>query len=183
MVRKEKKNLLWKRFNFVFQSNNTLTEICWTNMTRQSAECISVLLQMGNTAVSNSIELFHQTFPSPVLFSQDNLWKGVYKAKEVCSLLLKSSCVTEGHPNWDPHWGPTCLPGPALLSSRHTPACAGQGDMERGKGAELCTDLSQQHVSDGSQVSEAFQRVIKKKASYKHRYRQTELEIVRLGVS
>lgn len=122
------KNLLWKKSSLASKSTNTfnwnlLNMICWVlNAVQFSYKWKVWLCQMG---------LFHQTFVSPALFWQGYLWKGEYKTKKLCSLLLKSICVTEWCPEWDLHWRPICLPSPDPGSSRHTPD---QSDGEKQAG-------------------------------------------------
>lgn len=167
-----KKNLLWKRSNLFFQSSNTLIEICWTNMTRQSAECISVLLQMGNMAVSNSVSqlnCFTKPFLHRPFFRRTICGKDCTRPRRFAAYFWRAAVLQSDSPNG------ICTGNPfaflVLLwraAGTHLPVLA-RRTWRGEKGAELCTDLSQQHASDGSQVSEAFQRVIKKKASYKHR--------------
>lgn len=97
-----------------------LIEICWTNMICQSAECISVLLQMGNMAVSNSgfqwncstKLLFHQPFFCKTICGMERT-----RPRRCVVYLWRAAVLQRDTPNR------TCtgdLPSPNVESRRHT---------------------------------------------------------------
>lgn len=134
--------------------------ICW------SAECISVLLQMGVMAVSNSAfqwNCFTKPLSHRPFFGRTICGKECTRPRSFAARFRRAAVVTERYPKRELRWGPVCLPSPGSESSRRTTPCPDGDETGRGKvhsSALTCLDS----VSDGKRVSEAFQRAIKEEA-------------------